>query len=142
MRKLGEHKKLGGDRTRIADPNCKKGYPIPYGVMQINKTVGLLLGRGLGTDEWWGALALCITCFAYSVIIIITIPFLFCSIKPSLSQPMGFYILFIYLCIYSLLDSLLYPIVERCGVSKHLKGGASKQLCGTCLPAGLNHNRS
>lgn len=35
---LGVHKELAGDRNRTADPDLPKGYSIPCGVMQNNKT--------------------------------------------------------------------------------------------------------
>ena len=31
--RLGVHEKLGGDTAGTADPNCPKGYSIPYDVM-------------------------------------------------------------------------------------------------------------
>ena len=37
-RRLGMHKKLGGDTAGTADPNWPKGYPIPYVVVLSNKS--------------------------------------------------------------------------------------------------------
>lgn len=45
VRRLGEHKELGGDSTRTADPDCPKGYSISCGVMPNNKTGGKLARR-------------------------------------------------------------------------------------------------
>ncbi|KAK4818030.1 hypothetical protein QYF61_004154 [Mycteria americana] len=45
------HKKLGGDTARTADPNCPKGYCIPYGVMLSIETGGSWPG---GSDRCSG----------------------------------------------------------------------------------------
>jgi len=37
VRGLGEHKELGGDRTRTADLNWMKGYSIPYRTIKLFK---------------------------------------------------------------------------------------------------------
>lgn len=46
------HKMLGGDTTRIADPNWPKTYPILYEVMLSNKSWGKGRGRGRRNSEW------------------------------------------------------------------------------------------
>ena len=46
------HKKLGGDTSGTADPNCPKGYSMPYDVMLSNKSWGKEGGRG-GCSELW-----------------------------------------------------------------------------------------
>jgi len=33
VRGLEVHKKLGGDRTKTADPNWPKGFSIPYNII-------------------------------------------------------------------------------------------------------------
>ena len=49
VRRLGVHKKLGGDTAGTADPNWPKGYSIPYDVM-LNIKLG---GVGRGANWWW-----------------------------------------------------------------------------------------
>lgn len=38
---LGVHKKMGGDRTRTAGPNCPNVCPTPYNIVLNNKTEGV-----------------------------------------------------------------------------------------------------
>ena len=91
---------MGGGRTRIADPNWPEGYLIPYGVMQNNK-MGELAGRaaaawGLaGCQSTSGEQLHCASLTWYIYFIIINYyyyyyPFLFFTIKLSLSQPKSF----------------------------------------------------
>lgn len=77
-KELGACKKLEGKRTRTADLNWAKGYPIPHGIkLNVkNSRVGqaLLLVRTVwASNSRWLAIALCITCFLYSFIIIVRI---------------------------------------------------------------------
>jgi len=68
---LGGHKNLGGDRTRTADLNWPKGYPIPHGTVWTNYKTSwlgslLLFGVWLDIGQWVvsrSAVALCIHCF-------------------------------------------------------------------------------
>ncbi|KAK4819224.1 hypothetical protein QYF61_027054 [Mycteria americana] len=62
MREGGEfrwvHKKLGGGTARTADPNCPKGYSIPYGVMLSIETGGSWLGgRGRCLGMGWASVS-------------------------------------------------------------------------------------
>jgi len=40
------HKKLGGDTARTADPNCPKGYSIPYDIRLSSINLGEEQGMG------------------------------------------------------------------------------------------------
>jgi len=75
-----KHKKMGGSTARTADPSWPKGYSIPYDVMLSTQTGDSRLGGcnrcsrmgWVWVSGWW-AIALCITRFVYSIIIVVTI---------------------------------------------------------------------
>lgn len=83
-RRLGVHKKLGGDRTRTANPIWPKDYCIPYDIMLKNKKGGTwqwekdhcssMSGWTSVSRRW--AITLCITCFVNSLLLLLYLPLL------------------------------------------------------------------
>lgn len=83
VKRLGEHKKLRGDRTRTAGPNWPKGYSIPYSIMVNNKIGGGGGGWGRGPTAQVLAVggeqlhyASCVFCIPLSSQLSFSLPFL------------------------------------------------------------------
>ena len=92
----GVWKEPGGNAARTADPDCPKGCPVPGGVLLNYKTGGagegadIMPGTGghqlVGGEQSHCVSLICILLYYYHYYV----PFLFCPIKLSISQPTSF----------------------------------------------------
>lgn len=109
-------KKLGGDRSRTADPNWPKGYSTPYGVMLNNTTGGCWLGEEsvplLG--EW---LAICQQVESNN-----------CVVQHLLCLLFLLLLFFVFFCVCVCL--FFFPFFDILPHSTALGGGVHEGLCG------------
>jgi len=97
------HKKPGGDRVGPADPNWPNKWGIRYHVTSCSVLRGAKLAKGrlIVAGEHAGHQAvrqlLCVFGYLYILVIsimVVSVSFLCCSVKQSLSQSMSFAIFF------------------------------------------------